>query len=147
MQEERKNGGNGGGEGGRGEPQFPTPGVGGPYDEPTPGGGPIPGPMEGQGEMAPEPEPAAPQPRRGYAAIFSLRVAVITATRSQDSTLEAVARHRRAPRARYFAPWRGRRARDPARAARELAVLRQVRLEQSALHRLLIRVLRDVHGL
>src|SRR2546422_6222843 len=62
------------------------------------------------------------------------------------SILEAVARRRRGPRPRHSAPWRSRRARDPARAARELAVLRKVRLQQHALHRLLIRVLRDEIG-
>src|SRR5581483_5974003 len=66
MNEERKNGGDGNGDvGGNGDPQFSTPGVGEQLDETAAeAGGPIPGPMEGQGGGEPElaePEPARPQ--------------------------------------------------------------------------------------
>jgi hypothetical protein len=65
MNEERKNGGDGNGDiGGNGDPQFTTPGVGEQLDETAAeAGGPIPGPMEGQGgePEAAEPEPARPQ--------------------------------------------------------------------------------------
>src|SRR3954464_15896930 len=68
MNEERKNGGDGNGDvGGNGDPQFTTPGAGEQLDETVAeAGGPIPGPMEGQGgeRQEPEMEPERAAPRR-----------------------------------------------------------------------------------
>jgi hypothetical protein len=121
MNEERKNGGDGNGDvGGNGDPQFTTPGVGEQLDETVAEpGGPIPGPMEGQGGEPKPLEPAPARPQRKPAPRKKAKAKIAAKSRTKKASKGKPAGRKKAKGKARTSAKRGKKGGSPKAARRK----------------------------